>query len=87
MYQPYHKKTSPNLFDLIFYIPVNNFSVMSGRVFMVLSKDKCFFLKDTTQWPWWGSNLRPSVSSQALYHWATVLPKTSPNTHSPVLAD
>ena len=26
-----------------------------------------FLLKDTTQWPRWGSNPRPSVSSQALY--------------------
>ena len=38
-------------------------------------------LKDTTQWRRWGSNPRslglgrsPSVSSQALYHWATALP-------------
>ena len=31
-----------------------------------------FLLKDTTQWRRWGSN--PSVSSQALYHWATALP-------------
>ena len=33
-----------------------------------------FLLKDTTQWRRWGSNPRPSVSSQALYHWATALP-------------
>ena len=41
-----------SLFDLILYIPVNNFSVMSGQpswVEPVLSKDKCFLLKDTTQ--------------------------------------
>ena len=40
------------LFDLILYIPVNNFSFMSGRsslVEPVLSKDKCVLLKDTAQ--------------------------------------
>ena len=42
----------PILFDLILYDPVNNFSVMSGRVFWVepvLNKDKCVLLKDTMQ--------------------------------------
>ena len=33
-------------FDLILYVPVNNFSVISEPV---LSKDKCVLLKDTTQ--------------------------------------
>ena len=33
-----------------------------------------FLLKDTTPWRRWGSNPRPSVSSQALYHWATAFP-------------
>ena len=40
------------LFDLILYVWVNNFSVMSDRsswVEPVLSKDKCGLLKDTTQ--------------------------------------
>ena len=57
------------LFDLILYIPVNNYSVMSGRsswVEPVLSKDKFVLLKVTTQWHWLDS-------SQALYHWTTVL--------------
>ena len=44
------------LFDLILYIPVNKFSVMSGQV---LSKDKNVLLKDTAQWGWWGSNPQP----------------------------
>ena len=34
-----------------------------------------FLLKDTTQWRQWGSNPRPLGLSQALYHWATALPK------------
>ena len=33
-----------------------------------------FLLKDTTQWRRWGSTHSSSVSSQALYHWATALP-------------
>ena len=40
------------LFDLILYVPVNNFSVMSDRsswVEPVLSKDKCVLLKETTR--------------------------------------
>ena len=40
------------LFDLILYVPVNNFSAMSGGsswVKPVLSKDKCVLLKDTMQ--------------------------------------
>ena len=44
------------LFDLILYVPVNTFSVISGQVAWVepeLSKDKCVLLKDTTQWRWW----------------------------------
>ena len=36
------------LSDLILYIPVKKFSVMSRRE-PVLSKDKCVLLKDTTQ--------------------------------------
>ena len=45
--------------------PINNLSVLKGLMFL---------LKDTTQWRRWGLNPRPSVSSQALYHWATALP-------------
>ena len=40
------------LFDLNLYVPVNNFSVMSGLsswVEPVLSKDECVLLKDKTQ--------------------------------------
>ena len=40
------------LIDFILYVPVNNFSVMSRRVFLgetVLSKDKRVLLKGTTQ--------------------------------------
>ena len=44
----------------------------SSCVEPVLNKDKCDLLKDTTQWRRWGST-GPSVSSQALYHWATAL--------------
>ena len=49
---------------------------MSGRIFLdqVLSKDKCVLLKDTTQWRVDTEIHKPSVSSQALYHWATALP-------------
>ena len=60
-----------SLFDLILYIPVSNFSVMSGGV--SLSKDKCV---SRTQHSDFGeaSTQGPSVSSQTLYHWVTVLP-------------
>ena len=40
------------LFDLIIYVPVNNFQLCqdgSSWVEPVLSKDKCVLLKDTTQ--------------------------------------
>ena len=41
-----------NSFDLILYVPVNNLSVMSGRVFLGWTsiKDKCVLLKETTKW-------------------------------------
>ena len=48
-----------------------------GLVFLGWTSTKLglmFFLKDTAQWRWWGSSSRPSVSSQALFHWATALP-------------
>ena len=49
------------LFDLILYIPVNNFSVMSGWVFpdWTSTKQGYVLLKDTTQWRRWGSNPQP----------------------------
>ena len=50
------------LFDLILNVPANNFSVMSGQVFLgwtSTKKDKCVLLKDTTQWRWWHSEPRP----------------------------
>ena len=40
------------LFDLILYVAINTFSVMSGRVFLGLTNTKqgrCVLLKDTTQ--------------------------------------
>ena len=37
------------LFGLILYVPVDKFSVMLGRVFLVLCKYNCVTLKDTTQ--------------------------------------
>ena len=61
------------LFYLILYIPSTIFQLYrdgSSWVEPVLS----FLLKDTRQWRWWGSTRGPSVSSQALYHWATALP-------------
>ena len=66
------------LFDLILYVPVDNFSVMSGRVLLVepvLSKDKCVLFKDTMWLSDAGEawNCNPSISRQALYHWATAL--------------
>ena len=42
--------------------PINNLSVMQGRVFLGWTSLKLglmFLLNDTTQWHWWGSNLRP----------------------------
>ena len=64
------------LFDLIPYVPVNNFSVMSDGsswVEPVLSKDQCVLLKNTTQWRQWVSNQQPFSLESALYHWATAL--------------
>ena len=50
-----------------------NFQLCRGRsswVEPVLSKDKCVLLSDVGEARTHG----PSVSSQALYHWATALP-------------
>ena len=60
--------------------PINNLSVIKGRSFLGWTNTKLglmFLLKDTTQWHRWGSNPRPFVSSQALYHWATALPNAT----------
>ena len=42
--------------------PINNISVINGRVFLGWTSTKLgfmFLLKDTTQWRQWGSNPRP----------------------------
>ena len=42
--------------------PINNLSVIKGRVFLGWTSTKLgfmFLLKDTTQWRWWGSNPQP----------------------------
>ena len=59
---------------LFLYVPANNFSVMSGRVFQYVSNDKSVLLKDTTQCCWWGSNLLPlglvsSITATYEKHW------------------
>ena len=50
--------------------PINNLSVIKGRVFLGWTSTKLgliFLLKDTTQWRRWGSNLRPfGLESSAL---------------------
>ena len=59
--------------------PINNLSVIKGQVFLGWTSTKLglmFLLKDTAQWCWWAQTLGPSVSSQALYHWATALPSS-----------
>ena len=68
------------LFDLILYVPVNNFSVMSGRVFLGWTSTKQGLMclartqrSDTDE----DRTLNPSVSSQAPYQ------STEP-LHSPV---
>ena len=53
-----------DLFDLILYVPLNNFSWVE----QVLSREYCVLLKDTTQCRWRSRTCNPSVSSQALYH-------------------
>ena len=61
------------LFDLVLYVPVNNFSVMSGRVFLGLASTKqarinvsCTRTQRSDAGEARTRNL--SVSSQALYH-------------------
>ena len=67
-----------SFFDLILYVPVNNFSVMWGHVFLgwTSTKQELTCLAQTTQCSDAGEartrNL--SISSEALSHWATALP-------------
>ena len=52
--------------------PINYLLAIKGRVFLDRTSTKLglmFLPKDRTQW-----RRGPSVSSQALYHWATALP-------------
>ena len=55
---------------------INNLSIINGQVFLGWTSTKLglmFLLKDTSdagEARTWG----PTVSSQALYHWATALP-------------
>ena len=54
--------------------PINNISVKQGRVFLGWTStklDKCVLLKDHNAVT--PVRLELSVSSQALYHWATAL--------------
>ena len=63
------------LFDLILYVPSTIFQLNrdgSSLVEPALSYDKCVLLKDHDAVT--PVNLEPSVSSQALYHWASALP-------------
>ena len=58
--------------------PINNLSVKQGRVFLGWTSTK-LGLMCLAQWPQRSDagearTPGPSVSSQALYHWATVLP-------------
>ena len=85
-----------NVFDLILYVPVNNLSVMSGQVLLGWTSTKsCSRTKRSD-----ASRARthgPSVSSQALYHWATCCsaawlcmtysPPSHPDTHMPNSSD
>ena len=66
--------------------PINNLSVIKGRVFLGWTSTKLgimFLLKDTTQWRRWGSNPRPfglESSTLPLSHCAsnfTRIPKNS----------
>ena len=59
------------LFDLILYVPVNNFQLCQDRSYMylfepVLSKDKCVLLNNTKQW-------RRQPKHMRLFFW---VPKT-----------
>ena len=67
------------LFVLMFYISVNQFSVMSGRfpvlmsVFLSWSGSKQRRLKDTKNASGESQTSDPLISSPTIYHWATTL--------------
>ena len=66
-----------SLFDLILYVSVNIFSVMSGQVFLGLTSAKqglmCLAQGHNAVTP---LRLEPSFSNQALHHWVTALTVT-----------
>ena len=68
---------SKGLFDLILYVQVNNFSVMSKRVFLGWTNTKLGLMScSRTQRNVAGEaqTHNPSILGQALHHWATALP-------------
>ena len=64
------------MFDLILYIPVNNLSVTSGRVFLGWTSTKlglmCLAQEHNAVTP---QDPCPFSLKSSLYHWATALPK------------
>ena len=68
-------KTNPS--ELILYIPVNNFSTISGWVFLrwTSTKQRSVLLKDTTQWlhRQWDSYKQPFYFLSNTTNWPTVL--------------
>ena len=66
------------LFDFNSLRPINNLSVIKGRVFLGWTSTKLGLMTCSRTQRSDAGEARtrgPSVSSQALYHWATVLPK------------
>ena len=66
------------LFDLVLYVPVNNFSVTSGRVFLGWTSTQLglmWLAQGHNQWCAEAWTHNPSVLSQALYHGDTALPQ------------
>ena len=62
------------LFDLILYVPVSNFSVMSGRVFLGWTTKQRIKSLAQGQYAAPPMRLEPAAPRcQALYHWATML--------------
>ena len=72
------------LFCLILYVLVNNFSVMSGWVFLgwtsTKQRIKCLAQGHNAVPSGEAITPNPSISSQALYHWATRLLLNAPIT-------
>ena len=58
--------------------PINNLSVIKGRVFLgwTTKLGLMFLLKDTTQWRHRGSNPWPLGLELSSLHWAIALPKS-----------